>query len=250
MPKPPAIDLQGEGSAIFRMQRFGQPQGCPDRDGQRDRRHEDEDHVPFRKQHHELADARRDDRDDHEHHEDQRHDLGHGAAAEDVADDRNGDDARRSRADALDEAKRKQRREARRERRAKRRDDIDAKPEQQRRAPAEPVGDRAVDELRKPEARRDRPVITYCRWFSFSTPRLAPICCRPGSMMSMASALSAISAAASAMNSQRGSGNAAFIAMGEDLLVHGLAFDSHANETRRRAGAFVESSDSGMPGIY
>jgi len=46
--------------------------------------------------------------------------------------------------------------------------------------------------------------MTYWRWFSFSTPRLAPICCKAGSMMSMASEFSAISAAQSAMNSQRG----------------------------------------------
>ncbi|MCY1241613.1 hypothetical protein D9M72_545230 [compost metagenome] len=40
----------------------------------------------------------------------------------------------------------------------------------------------------------------YCRSFSEATPRLAPICCRPGNMMSIEMALVAISMAISAMN--------------------------------------------------
>ncbi len=51
------------------------------------------------------------------------------AAAEHVADEGDGDDARRRRADALDEAQREQRREARREGRAESRDDIDRQAE-------------------------------------------------------------------------------------------------------------------------
>ena len=41
----------------------------------------------------------------HEHHEDQRHDLGHLPAVERVAHDGDGDDARGRRADALHEAR-------------------------------------------------------------------------------------------------------------------------------------------------
>ena len=39
--------------------------------------------------------------------------------------------------------------------------------------------------------------MTYWRWFSSVTPRLAPISCRPGSMMSIDIALMAISMAIS-----------------------------------------------------
>ena len=74
------------------------------------------------------------------------------AAAEDVADDRDGDDPGGRRADALDEAQAKQHGEGRREGRREGRGDIDGQAEQQRRAPAEPVGDRAVEKLRAAEA--------------------------------------------------------------------------------------------------
>src|SRR5687768_10913384 len=42
--------------------------------------------------------------------------------------------------------------------------------------------------------------MTYCRWFSSATPRLAPISCSPGSMMSIEIALMDISMAINAMN--------------------------------------------------
>ncbi len=70
--------------------------------------HEGEDKVPVTEKQHDLASAGCDDRNDHEDHHDQRHDFRHLTAAIDVAHDRNGDDARRRRADALNEAQNQQ----------------------------------------------------------------------------------------------------------------------------------------------
>jgi hypothetical protein len=134
------------------MQRLWQAEihPCPD-DGRHDR-HEDEDQVPVAEQHDDLPGARRHDGHDHEHHHDQRHDFRHRTPAENVADDRDGDDAHGGRADALDEAHRQQGGEARHENRGQRRHDVDAEPDKHGNAPAEPVGDRAVEQLRESKA--------------------------------------------------------------------------------------------------
>jgi hypothetical protein len=108
--------------------------------------------VPVAEQHDHLTGAGCDDGNDHEDHHDQRHHFRHLAAAEDVTNDRDSDDAGRGRADALDEAQQKQRFEGRNEDDGERGDDIDRQADDHRHAPAETVGDRSVEELRDAEA--------------------------------------------------------------------------------------------------
>ncbi len=96
--------LDGERPDVLGRQCFRQADIHPQTDDQGRHRHEDENPVPVAHEHDHLAGARCDHRDDHEDHHDQRHDLGHLSPAIDVTDDRDGDDAGRGRADALDEA--------------------------------------------------------------------------------------------------------------------------------------------------
>ncbi|MNT03024.1 hypothetical protein D3C72_1375420 [compost metagenome] len=95
----------GEGADIVRMQGFRQAEIHPGRHDGGNSRHEGEDQMPVTEKQHDLTGAGCDDRNDHEHHHDQRHDFRHLAAAIDVTHDRDGDDACRRRADALNETK-------------------------------------------------------------------------------------------------------------------------------------------------
>ena len=139
-------------TAVFGMQRFRQAQQRPCRHDQRADGHGDEDPVPCGEEHDELADAGRDDRDRHEHHEDQRHHLGHATALERVAHDRNGDDARCRGANTLHDTAGEQDGEGWSNGSGGNRRDIDDQAGDQRRAAAETIGDRPEEELTGAEA--------------------------------------------------------------------------------------------------
>ena len=97
------------------MQGFRQAEIHPGRHDGSNSGHEGEDQVPVAEKKHDLTGAGRDDRNNHEDHHDQRHDFRHLAAAIDIAHDRDGDDARCCRTDALNEAQEQQARKGRHE---------------------------------------------------------------------------------------------------------------------------------------
>ena len=79
--------LERELAAVFGVERLGQAEEGPEADQRRKAGHEHEDRLPRAGEQQYLADAGGDDGHGHEDHEDQRHDLGHVAAREAVADD-------------------------------------------------------------------------------------------------------------------------------------------------------------------
>ena len=137
-----------ERPAVFGRQRFGKPQHDQRGHQKRKQADDDEDHVPFGKDHDQLADAGCDHRDDHEDHQHQRHDFGHHPAAIDVADDGNRDDAGGGGPDALNEAQCQKPGKRRNEDNGERAERIEAKAAKKRQLAAEAVRQWAEDELR------------------------------------------------------------------------------------------------------
>ena len=83
-----------ERAAIFGMQRFGQADEAPQPHHCAIAREQQEDRAPRPDEQDRLAEARRQHGHQHEHHEDEAHDLGHRLAVEQVADHRDDEDAR------------------------------------------------------------------------------------------------------------------------------------------------------------
>lgn len=141
-----------EGAPVGVSQSLPKAQGDRKPYGNREQSDHDEDHVPLGKEHDQLSDARCDDRDDHEYHHHQRHDLGHLPPAIDIAHDGNGDDTGCSRAYALHEPKEQECPEGRYEHDRKSADAVKCQPAQQWCPSPEAIGQRAEEELREPHA--------------------------------------------------------------------------------------------------
>ncbi len=111
-----------------------------------------EDEVPAADEQESAADRRGDDRDDDEHHHHEGHHLCHAAAAVDVADHRDGDDARGGVGEALQAAGGEESLEAAGDDAEERGDGVDGEADDQHRLAPEDVGERPLEELADGEA--------------------------------------------------------------------------------------------------